>query len=57
MYREHYCRQVPVTHEIRAKSASLSGKSAGRQSGQTTPETRNKRPKTTNLGKTISLSF
>ena len=50
MYREHYCRQPPVTHELRVKSASLSGNSAGRQSGHSTPETRNKRPKTTNLG-------
>lgn len=49
MYREHYCRQVPVTHELRAKSASLSGNSAGRQSRQSKPETRNKRPKTSNL--------
>jgi len=49
MYREHYCRQTPVTHELRAKSASLSGHSVGRQSGHSLPETRNKRPKTTNL--------
>lgn len=55
MYREHYCRQVPVMHQLRAKSASLSGNSAGGQSGHSSPDTRNKRPKTTNLGKNLAV--
>lgn len=47
MYREHFCRQPAVRHELRIKSASPHHTQSS--SRQSTPHGRKKRPQTSNL--------